>query len=229
MIIKDNETYPFPLEITLKPYVRSKSIHITRDKVVMVTVPPFIGEEGAYRFVDSKMDWIMSHLPRIPDRIVYKYEDGEIHYFLGKPYPVYFINGKKNEFSFGGKEIHITMTARTKNRKALYERLMKEELKEVILKLAKKWARTMDLWNFSFTIRKLKSRWGSCNTALREFTFALDLVTKPEEEIESVVVHEMNHLLEEGHNYRFYTLMEQWLPDYRKRRKKLNELPREFM
>lgn len=229
MKIQDNETYPFPVEITFRRTGRSVSLRISREKTVKVSVPYHGKKEWAYRFIDEKMDWIKEHLARIPEPVFYRYEEGEIHYFLGKPCPVYFISGKKNLLSFDGKEIHITMTDRTKDRKALYERLMKEELQKVIARLLDRWMSPMNAFPSSFSIRKVKSRWGSCNLKTGALTFALDLVTKPEEEIESVVVHELNHLLESGHTVRFHELMKHWLPDYRERRKKLNEFPREFM
>ena len=106
---------------------------------------------------------------------------------------------------------------------------MKEELQKVIEKYIKIWAPRMGVNPSSFNIRILKSRWGSCNVATGELTFALDLITKPEECIESVVVHELNHLLDTGLTPRFHALMARWLPDYKVRTMKLYEYPREFI
>jgi predicted metal-dependent hydrolase len=81
----------------------------------------------------------------------------------------------------------------------------------------------------SVTVKVMKSRWGSCNVKTGALCFALDLVTKPEPCIESVVVHELNHLLETGHTPRFHALMAHWLPDYKERTKILTAWPREFI
>lgn len=61
------------------------------------------------------------------------------------------------------------------------------------------------------------------------FSFALDLVTKPKECIEAVVVHELCHLFAAGHSADFYALMEKYLPDYKERGRLLSSLPRELV
>ena len=63
---------------------------------------------------------------------------------------------------------------------------------------------------------------------LGKLSFALDLAAKPEDLIESVVIHELTHLLEPSHNQRFQRLMASWDKEYRSKRKRLNHFPREF-
>ena len=79
------------------------------------------------------------------------------------------------------------------------------------------------------TIRVMKSRWGSCRRVTGRFSFALDLVTKPKECIEAVVVHELCHLFVAGHGPAFYARMETYLPDYKERDRLLSSLPRELI
>lgn len=79
------------------------------------------------------------------------------------------------------------------------------------------------------TIRVMKSRWGSCRRVTGRFSFALDLVTKPKECIEAVVVHELCHLFAAGHGADFYARMETYLPDYKERDRLLASLPRELV
>lgn len=69
---------------------------------------------------------------------------------------------------------------------------------------------------------------GSCNFRNGKLSFALDLAAKPEDLIESVVIHELTHLLEPSHNQRFQQLMASWDKEYRSKRKRLNHFPREF-
>ena len=79
------------------------------------------------------------------------------------------------------------------------------------------------------TIRAMKSRWGSCRRVTGRFSFALDLVTKPKDCIEAVVVHELCHLFIAGHGPDFYARMETYLPDYKERDRLLASLPRELI
>ena len=77
---------------------------------------------------------------------------------------------------------------------------------------------SVDEWR----IRRMKTRWGSCNIAARRVWFSLELARKPEPCLEYIVVHELTHLLERGHGARFKALMDGFLPDWRERRKLLN-------
>ncbi len=71
--------------------------------------------------------------------------------------------------------------------------------------------------------RKMKNRWGSCNVKERRVWLSSYLGAYPEECLEYVIVHELCHLLERGHNARFYGLVESCLPDWKERRAKLKE------
>ena len=72
-----------------------------------------------------------------------------------------------------------------------------------------------------FTIKKMKTRWGSCNVKSHHLNFNLLLAKVPSECAEYVVVHELTHLLEPSHNARFWSLMEYYLPESKKLRKQL--------
>ncbi len=74
-----------------------------------------------------------------------------------------------------------------------------------------------------FTIRKMKTRWGSCNVKTGHMSFNFALAFVPEECLRYVVVHEMTHLLEPSHNARFWALMETYLPGSKQLRKQLNQ------
>lgn len=103
------------------------------------------------------------------------------------------------------------------------EREMRYQLKRKIAKLIEKWEPVMGVKSNGFTIKKLKSRWGSCNVQTGHLNFNLRLAGVPEEQIEYVVVHELTHLLEPSHNERFWKLMEYYLPGAKMIRKELNQ------
>jgi predicted metal-dependent hydrolase len=77
----------------------------------------------------------------------------------------------------------------------------------------------------SFTVRKMKTKWGSCTPALQTIRLNLELAKKPAECLEYVVVHELVHLLEPSHNHRFIALMDSFMPKWRFYRAELNRLP----
>jgi len=71
----------------------------------------------------------------------------------------------------------------------------------------------------------MKTRWGSCNTRRRHIRLNTDLVRKPQDLLEYVVVHELVHLIEPSHNKRFVGLMDQHYPAWREATAELNQLP----
>jgi predicted metal-dependent hydrolase len=74
-------------------------------------------------------------------------------------------------------------------------------------------------------IRKMKTKWGSCNIDARRIWLNLELAKKPPRCIEYILVHELVHLAERHHNDRFRALMDRHLPDWRTRRDELNAAP----
>ena len=223
------KTWPYPVSIITKPSLRGMYIRLTRDKKVKVTAPLSMPVEDIIRFIDSRDAWIRKNLARMADPVSYEYVTGEMHYFFGKQYPLHFFEAPSGGIALRNGRLEMDMTPRTKNRALLYRKLMKEELKKVLVHYIRLWAPQMKVRPTSVTVKVMKSRWGSCNVKTGELCFALDLVTKPEPCIESVVVHELNHLLETGHTPRFHALMTHWLPDYKERTKILTAWPREFI
>lgn len=94
-------------------------------------------------------------------------------------------------------------------------------LKEQISRFAAKWEPVMGVHCERWTIRDMKSRWGSCTVTKKTIRLNLQLAKKPEECVEYVVVHELTHLLEPSHNARFHAYMKNYLPDYKERKRRL--------
>ena len=92
------------------------------------------------------------------------------------------------------------------------ERELRRELKMQLQRLIDKWEPVMGVKSAGFTIKKMKTRWGSCNVKSHHLNFKC---------AEYVVVHELTHLLEPSHNARFWSLMEYYLPESKKLRKQL--------
>ena len=101
------------------------------------------------------------------------------------------------------------------------ERELRLELKRQLQRLIDKWEPVMGVKSAGFTIKKMRTRWGSCNVKSHHLNFNLLLAKVPPECSEYVVVHELTHLLEPSHNARFWSLMEHYLPESKKLRKQL--------
>ena len=91
--------------------------------------------------------------------------------------------------------------------------------------LVRRWEEKIGVKVHEFGIRKMRTKWGTCNPRTNRIWLNLDLAKKPAECLEYIIVHEMVHLLERLHNDRFIALMDRYLPKWRFYRDELNRLP----
>ena len=82
------------------------------------------------------------------------------------------------------------------------------------------WSRRMDVTPTGLKITTARKRYGSCS-GKNSLCFSCFLMAYPEEAVDLVVVHELCHIREKNHGPRFYALLEQYLPDYKERKKLL--------
>lgn len=109
------------------------------------------------------------------------------------------------------------------------EKLLNEwyraELKKVMPALIEKWQPIVGKMAESWSIRKMKTRWGSCNIEQARILLNLDLAKKPIECLEYILVHELVHLRERRHNEAFRKHMDALIPQWRTCRNTLNKAP----
>jgi predicted metal-dependent hydrolase len=110
-------------------------------------------------------------------------------------------------------------------RRLLLREWYREQLRELIPPLIDKWEPVLNVRVSSWGIKRMKTKWGSCNATAKRIWLNLELAKKPVECLEYVVVHEMVHLLERHHNDRFIALMDDCLPQWRTYRDELNTAP----
>lgn len=98
-----------------------------------------------------------------------------------------------------------------------------ERLKEILPPMFSKWETALGVRSNKITIRDTRSQWGSCNPGTGNISISVWLGAFPDDCIEYVVVHELAHMLERGHNQRFYGILDRYYPKWRQCRQQLNE------
>ena len=91
--------------------------------------------------------------------------------------------------------------------------------------LIRKWEAKLGVTVSGYFLQRMKTKWGSCNHRAGNIRLNTELVKKPKDLLEYVVVHEMVHLIEPKHSERFLALMTKHYPTWREARAELNELP----
>ena len=99
------------------------------------------------------------------------------------------------------------------------------ELKQKLPELIEKWEKIIGVKAYEYGIRKMRTKWGSCNIEAKRIWLNLELAKKPIECTEYIIVHELVHLIERKHNDRFKSLLKKFMPKWKYHRDELNRLP----
>jgi predicted metal-dependent hydrolase len=206
------------------------SVYPLDGSVILVT-PKKTRHEVARAYAISKIHWIRTQQNRFKKQereFSLKFIDRESHQLWGRRY-LMKINYKKEKpsVSLSNKKIVLTVRPRSsrKKREMVIYNWHKMLLYTYVLELIQKWERKLDVKVSGHFIRKMKTRWGSCNKSLGYIRLNTELVKKPKELVEYVVIHEMVHLIESKHNDRFIKILDKHSPFWRDARSELNQLP----
>ena len=122
-------------------------------------------------------------------------------------------------------EMFVRPNTGMEKREAILDEWYRQRLKDIIPSLIAQYEKTMKVQLSEFGIKKMKTRWGTCNIQANRIWLNLELAKKPKECVEYVVVHEMVHMLERQHNERFIALIDKYLPKWRFYKEELNRRP----
>jgi hypothetical protein len=197
-----------------------------------VAAPIRVRDEAVRLAVISRLGWIKRQRKRFHSQerqSAREYVSRESHYFLGRRYLLSVIEheGPSHVSRRGNKilELLVPKGASRHRRERILLSWYRRNLKALILPLIQKWEAKIGMKVESWGVRRMKTKWGSCNSADRRIWLNLELAKKPIHCLEYIIVHEMVHLTERHHNDRFTMLMDQFLPNWRQRRDELNHAP----
>ena len=156
-----------------------------------------------------------------------EYLDRESHYLWGKRYLLKLIEKDAPPIvTLKHRQVVLQIRPRAseETRASILDEWYHQQLRAAVLKLIAKWEPRLAVRVSRFYVQRMKTRWGSCNTAAGSIRLNTELAKKPRECLEYIVVHEMVHLLEPTHNRRFVALMDKFMPKSNFYRNELNRL-----
>ena len=197
---------------------------------VTVSIPKRLNDKALMQFITERLPWIREQQQKFADYQVPldpSYIDGEMHCLWGEALPLKVIESHaKHELLKTHDELHLYVRpgTTTENRASVVESFYKEQIAEQLQTLVPIWEEKMSISTPEIRLRTMKTRWGSCRVDGKRIWLNTELAKKPVESLEYVLVHEMVHLFEPSHNHRFKALMGKFLPDWRERQLRLNNL-----
>jgi len=217
------------IEVVLKrKKVKNLSIRVlSPDGIVRASVPTGMSIKQVNDFILKKEPWIRKQIVKIKNNDFIKpleYIDGEEHYLFGKGYTFILRETRGKEgISLDGDSLVMYCRADKdrEHREKIMDRWYRENLLKNLPDLISKWEARTGLRVNEFRVRKMSTRWGTCNPRAKRIWFSLMLAKRRPELIEYIVVHEMVHFLVAGHNKKFYSYMDTYLPAWKDLRKQL--------
>ena len=212
-------------------YAKRKTMEIAvlPDRQVVIRAPLGTDLIEIQKRVKKRARWInrqISHFnqfePRTQPR---QYVSGETHLYLGRQYRLKIMKGDKDEVKLMKGRLFVIL------QKARQPEMVKDCLEDWYRRKA--WEKFPDIFESCLVrfqriglerpvlkIKKMKSRWGSLSKQ-QTLTLNLKLIHAPGDCIEYVIIHELCHLKYHDHSSDFYKLMERFLPDWEKRKRRL--------
>lgn len=185
----------------------------------------------ARAYAISKLSWIREQQSKLwnqareaPRKLV----ERESHYLWGRRHLLTIIY-RETKPSVSLDHRRITLAVRpgsnAHKRAAVLHDWHKSLLHKTLPPLIKKWEQKLRVEVNAYSLQRMKTKWGSCNHKASRIRLNTELVKKPKDLLEYVIVHEMVHLIEPTHSDRFLAILRDHYPTWREARAELNELP----
>lgn len=211
-----------------------KNVHLTvlpPDGKVTLVAPLGTRPEVARAYAITKLQWIRQQQAMLNAQAreaPRQFVERESHHVWGRRYLMTVVEAEvKPHVKLDHKR--ITLSVRPGHDAAKRLEVMhewhKSLLHALVPKLIAKWEPILGVKVSGYFLQRMKTKWGSCNHHAGNIRLNTELVKKPKDLVEYVVVHEMAHLLEPTHSERFVALLDQHWPHWRECRAELNALP----
>ena len=211
-----------------------KHVHLSvhpPDGRVTLSAPAGTRPEAMRAFAVTKLGWIREQQRRLAEQAREtdrQFIERESHYLWGRRY-LMTVEYRSAKPSVRLDHRRITLIVRPGSdavkRAAVIHDWHKRLLHQAVPVLIDKWAGRLQVTVRGYFLQRMKTRWGSCNPRAGHIRLNTELVRKPRDLLEYVLVHELLHLIEPTHNDRFVRLLDEHYPAWRTARAELNELP----
>lgn len=201
------------------------------DGRVTLSAPTDTRPEVARAYAISRLAWIRGQREKLRAQsreTPREYVERESHYLWGRRHLLTVVEqDAKPSVSVDHKRITLSVrpgSSQAKRTSVIHE-WHKSLLHEFLPPVIAKWEAKLGVQVAAYFLQRMKTKWGSCNHHAGHIRLNTELVKKPKDLSEYVVVHEMVHLIEPTHSDRFISLLTKHYPPWREARSELNELP----
>ena len=198
--------------VTKKRTTKNLYIKVKEDLKIYITCNILTSDSKIKKIIDSNR----KSIEKMIDRTTMLEDKKNDFYYLGKRYDIVYTNIE--EIRFGDNKVFL-------NKNIDIDKWFKKEALKLFSSHLETCYKnfTRSIPEPSLRIRKMKTRWGVCNTKTHVITLNLELITKDINCLDYVIYHELSHLVEANHSKRFWMIVEENFKDYKKYRALTND------
>lgn len=200
--------------------VKNITIRVQSEDLVTVTAPTYIRDSYIDELVKKRSKWIEEKINLIKNQSISK--ENTLDY-LGESYDIQLIYSHEEKIMLKDEKAYIYSRkiddANYTN--YLIKKWYYEESEKIFRNLIEKYEIITGKKVSVVRIKPMKTRWGSCNTVKAYINLNLNLIEKPMECIEYVVLHEFAHLTHPNHRKEFWDYVRSYMSDFEERKQKL--------
>lgn len=221
------------LVVMIKYRKNMKNIYLKVEKNadVVVSAPPRTPNYIIKKLIQENIDEIKLRRNNILTNgyTVKQYITGEKHIIFGKEFVLEVILGNKNVIKLSDDKIILVIKDKDQDRGQIVTSYLRKVLYNKAIEFINKYEKIMGVHAEQLRIKKMKTRWGTCNIEAKRIWINYELIKYPIECLEHIVVHELTHLLETNHTPRFYALLGKYYPNFRENDKLIKEFSKKIV
>lgn len=221
------------LVVMIKYRKNMKNIYLKVEKNsdVVVSAPPRTPNYIIKKLIQENIDEIKLRRNNILTNgyTVKQYVTGEKYIIFGKEFVLEVILGNKNVIKLSDDKIILVIKDKDQDRGQIVMSYLRKVLYNKALEFINRYEKIMGVHAEQLRIKKMKTRWGTCNIEAKRIWINYELIKYPIECLEHIVVHELTHLLETNHTPRFYALLGKYYPNFRENDKLIKEFSKKIV
>lgn len=221
------------LVVMIKYRKNMKNIYLKVEKNadVVVSAPPRTPNYIIKKLIQENIDEIKLRRNNILTNgyTVKQYVTGEKHIIFGKEFVLEVILENKNVIKLSDDKIILVIKDKDQDRGQIVMSYLRKVLYNKALEFINRYEKIMGVHAEQLRIKKMKTRWGTCNIEAKRIWINYELIKYPIECLEHIVVHELTHLLETNHTPRFYALLGKYYPNFRENDKLIKEFSKKIV
>ncbi len=205
----DGESYN--VSVVKKSTTKNIYIRVKEDLTIYITCNTLTSNKRIMSLIEDNYDSIRKMIKKVKEKLKYNSE----FYYLGKKYDIIYT--EFCDLKLGENKVFISRDFdldKWKKKQALS--IFSERLEKCYQNFSRK------IPHPTLKLRKMTSRWGVCNIKTHVITLNTELITKDIGCLDYVIYHELSHLVEANHSKKFWNVVEENCPDYKKWRKLTN-------